>query len=100
MPTIQFLLDTATENVIKVYIYLGQRYKYGQSKGVDFVFSLEDIAAHIGIKLNNNQREYVMLNNVLDCLQNNGLINYVSYYDGKTPKKKLVNFCYTHKTNG
>ena len=100
LPTIQFLLDTATDNVIKVYIYLGQRYKYGQSKGIDFEFSLEDIATHIGLKLNNNQREYTMLNNVLDCLQNNGLITYVSYYDGKIPKKKLTGFSYTHKAVG
>ena len=97
LATVQFLLDTATENVIKVYIYLGQRYSWKTSQNDQFVFTAEDIAEHIGLKLNNHSREYIMINNILDCLENNGLIRYVSYYEGKVPKKKLIGFSTIHK---
>ena len=97
LSTVQFLLDTATENVIKVYIYLGQRFSWKKTKNDYIVFTLEDIAEHIGLKLNNHTREYVMINNILNCLENNGLIQYTSYYEGKVPKKKLINFSTAHK---
>lgn len=94
-------MDTATENVIKVYIYLGQRFSWKNSSNEYFIFTAEDIAEHIGLKLNNHSREYIMINNILDCLENNGLIRYVSYYESKIPKKKLIGFSTIHKgTNG
>lgn len=31
LETLGFLLDTLQEHVIKVYVYLGQRYKYKES---------------------------------------------------------------------
>ena len=37
--TLHFILDTITESVIKIYIYLGQRYKYKN----DYVFTQEEI---------------------------------------------------------
>lgn len=97
LTTVQFLLDTATENVIKVYIYLGQRFNWKAKTNETFIFTLEDIAEHIGLPLNNHQRNYIMLTNILDCLDNNGLIRYVSFYEGKVPKKRLVGFSMEHR---
>lgn len=91
--TIRFLTDTMTEQVIKTYVYLGQRWKYKQN----YVFTIEEISEHIGIKLNNNSRNYEIINNALDCLCNNGLLDYVNFYENNKPKKRLTKFSLTPK---
>lgn len=91
--TIRFLTDTMTEQVIKTYVYLGQRWKYKQN----YVFTVKEISEHIGIKLNNNSRNYEIINNALDCLCNNGLLDYVNFYENGKPKKRLVKFSLTPK---
>ena len=87
--TVKYLNDTTKEQVVKIYIYLGQRYKY---KPKDYVFTLEEIAEHIGINLSGHSRNYEIINNVLVCLKNNELIDYVEFYEGKYPKKRLIKF--------
>lgn len=96
--TIQFLLDTIKESVIKVYIYLGQRWKY--KKG--YVFTQEEIAEHLGIKLAGNPRGRQMISNALDVLQNNGLISFEHFFDGKSPRHRLTDWSmiYTTAQNG
>ena len=93
LDTLKFLNDTLKEQVIKVYIYLGQRYKYK----TDYVFTIEEIATHIGIALGNHKRNYDIINNCLLCLKNNGLINYVEFYEEDKPRKRLIGFSFTHK---
>ena len=93
--TIQFLNDTVKGSVWKAYIYLGQRWNWKKSA---FIFDLEDLASHIGKKINNNDKVYAELNNILLCLENNGLIKVASFYDGKSPKKRLLEFNFHHKT--
>lgn len=93
LSTLMFLNDTAKEQVIKVYIYLGQRYKYKK----DYIFTIAEIASHIGIELNNNQRNYITINNVLTCLQNHGLISYKEIYENNLPKKQLTSFSFEVK---
>ena len=97
LSTVQFLIDTLTENVIKVYIYLGQRYKYALSQGILYSFTLKELGAHTGINIEGNSRGYTVLNNALTCLQNNGLINYVDYFDDRSPRKRLTGFSYYYK---
>lgn len=70
-------------------MYLGQRWKYKQN---DYIFTIEEIAMHVGINLNNNSRNYEMINNALVCLKNNGLIDYVEFYENEKPRKRLTNF--------
>ena len=89
LSTVKYLNDTTKEQVVKIYIYLGQRNKY---KPNQYVFTIEEIAAHIGIKLANNQRNYDIINNALICLKNNELIDYVEFYEDKYPKKRLIKF--------
>lgn len=97
LKTLQFLTDTVTENVIKAYIYLGQRFKYALTQGKQYEFTCIELGEHIGIKVANNTRGYETINNILNALANNGLIEYCSYFDGKTMKKKLTNFSFEFK---
>lgn len=88
LETIQFLSDTLQENVIKVYIYLGQRYKFK----TNYEFTLEELAANIGIKLNHVSRNYVMMNNILTCLQILGLIDFEVINVSNVETKKRLTF--------
>lgn len=94
LETVKYLNDTMKEQVIKIYIYLGQRNKY---KPNQYVFTIEEIAEHIGLKLDNHSRNYDIVNNALVCLKNNELIDYVEFYEGKYPKKRLINFTFKVK---
>ena len=94
LDTIKYLNDTLKEQVVKIYIYLGQRNKYKPG----YEFTIEELAKHIGIKLDNNSRNYELVNNALLALYNSELIDYVEFYEGKYPKKRLTKFSLTHKT--
>lgn len=73
-------MDTVKEPVIKAYIYLGQRNKYKSG----YIFTLEELAEHIGVSLKGHQREYIQLNNVLRALEINGLVKTRTIQEGKT----------------
>jgi hypothetical protein len=88
LTTVQFLLDTVSDNVIKTYIYLFQRFKW---KGDQYTFTLEELGAHLGYNITGHSRQYTMFNNILINLQNNGLIQYEDFQDGVYPKKRLLN---------
>lgn len=98
LSTVQFLSDALTENVIKVYIYLGQRYKYAFDRGVLYSFTLKELGEHTGINVEGNSRGYTVLNNALTCLQNNGFISVADYYEDKSPRKRLTSFSFYYKT--
>lgn len=95
LTTLKFLNDTLKEQVIKIYLYLGQRWKYKKN---EYVFTIDEIATHIGIKLGNHARNYEIINNALICLKNNELIDYVEFYENEKPRKRLTNFSLTPKT--
>lgn len=92
LSTLQYLNDNCRDHVIKIYIYLGQKYKYALSKGEPYVFTLEELGEHVGIKVKNNSRAYAVINNALKLLENSGLIEYVEYFDGQSQRKKLLKF--------
>lgn len=97
LDTIRFIQNTIKEDVIKIYIYLGQRYKFAASQGMKYSFSIKEIVEHLGLGLNDKSRSFVK--DGLDALMNNGLISFVSYREGKVPKLRLVEFSYQHKSN-
>lgn len=99
LETLQFLNDNCKEHIIKIYIYLGQRYKMVQQENRDYIFTLEEIGEHIGIGIKNHSSGYRIINNALDLLENNGLISYVSFFDGISQKKVLKNFSLEYKRN-
>lgn len=94
LSTIKFLHDCLKDQVVKIYLYLGQRWNY---KGTQYVFTIQELAEHTGIKLEGNLRGYETINNALTCLTNNGLISYVEYYENEKPRKRLTNFSLEYK---
>lgn len=97
LKTLQYLNDNCREHIIKIYVYLGQRYKYALSKGYSYEFTLEELGEHIGLKIKNNSRGYEIINNALDLLYNSDLIDYQSFFDGRSLKKKLIKFSFEYK---
>lgn len=97
LDTLRFIQNTIKEDVIKIYIYLGQRYKFAASQGTKYSFSIKEIVEHLGLSLNDKNRNFVK--DGLDALMNNELIKFVSYREGKVPKLRLVDFSYEYKTN-
>lgn len=97
LDTLRFIQNTIKEDVIKIYIYLGQRYKFAASQGTKYSFSIKEIVEHLGLSLNDKNRNFVK--DGLDALMNNELIRFVSYREGKAPRLRLVSFSYEYKTN-
>jgi biotin operon repressor len=94
LDTLKFINTTLQEHVIKIYIYLGQRWKY---KGNQYVFSLKELAEHLGINLRGNYaRHYEALNNALVCLNKLGLVDWENFDENingiPVPYKRLTFF--------
>lgn len=98
LKTIQYLKDNCKDHVFKIYIYLGQRYKWALDNGTLYEFTLEELGNHIGLKIKNNSRGYEIINNALELLCNSGLVDYVSFFDGQMQKKKLTKFSFEYIT--
>ena len=98
LKTLKYLNDNCKEHVIKIYVYLGQKYKWAVKNGILYEFTLEELGNHVGIKIKNNSRGYETINNALELLSNSGLIDYVSFFNGQVQKKKLIKFSYDYKT--
>lgn len=100
LPTLQYLNNNCKDHIIKIYIYLGQRYRQALNRNCfTYEFTLEEIGNQIGLKVKNNSRGYGILNNALEALYNAGLINYCGYFDGVMPKKKLTAYSFEYKKN-
>ena len=99
LKTLQYLNDNCKDHVIKIYVYLGQRYKWGLQDGFTYEFTLKDIGTHLGLKIENNSRGYEIINNALDLLVNSGLISYSVYFDGVKQKRKLTGFSFEYIQN-
>lgn len=97
LETLQYLNDNCREHVIKIYVYLGQRYKMALKENRDYIFTLEEIGEHIGLGVKNHSLGYRAINHALELLENSGLITYVSYFDGISKKKKLVGFNFEYR---
>ena len=98
LDTLRFIQNTIKEDVIKIYIYLGQRYKYAEINGFKYSFTIKEIAKHLGLS-QRGEESRVFIKDGLDVLVNNGLIKFVSYYEGLIPKMRLIDFSYEYKTN-
>lgn len=93
LETVKFLNDTLKDQIVKIYIYLGQKENYRIAmKKMNYIFSIAELAKHIGVKLDGNQRGYETINNALHCLKLIGLIDYETFYEGKKPMKKLIKY--------
>lgn len=97
LDTLRFIQNTIKQDVIKIYIYLGQRYKFAATQDNKYSFTIKEIVEHLGLGLNDKSRNFVK--DGLDALMNNGLIKFVGYREGRAPRLRLVDFSYQHKTN-
>ncbi len=97
LDTLKYLNNNCKEHVIKIYVYLGQRYKMALSQGKQYEFTLEELGTHIGIGIKNHAKQYEVVNNALELLFNSELISYVSFFDGQMQKKKLTSFSFEYK---
>ena len=93
--TLKFLNDTLQEHVIKIYTYLGQRWKY---KGDEWNFTYDELIEHLGLS-KSSERTNEKIKNALLCLKKLGLIDYedVAMWTGTytVHKKRLTNFVLT-----
>lgn len=78
LDTLKYLVNTATENVIKVYTYLLCKYEWKLNSGEYYQFTQKELLEHIGYA--NRFENSEMIKNVLTCLENNGLIEYYNTY--------------------
>lgn len=95
LDTLFYFRDILKEDVIKVFIYLGQRYKWKQTTGELYSFTRTEIAQHLGLCPNTDNLDFV--DRVLTALCNEGFIDYVGYWDGKTKKLRLTKFSLNYR---
>lgn len=89
LDTIKFLNNNVKEPVWKIYLYLGQKWKW---KGSNYLFTLEELGKHIGRNINHNQETYKYIKDILNSLVDNGLIKMAQFYDGQWRRCRLVEF--------
>lgn len=91
LETLRFICDTLTPFVIKIYIYLGQRWKF--KKNYDFTYA--ELAEHVGIKLVGNARGYEQITNVLLVLEKLGLIKVSAprFIERNVQVRTLIKWC-------
>lgn len=91
---VDFFLEVVKEPVIKVYIYLGQRYNYKMSNKGDkqnYVFTIKELCEHLGLDYNHKKNRDT-IKNYLIALEKFDLINVVAFRDGQVPKLRLTKF--------
>ena len=86
---LQHFIYSIKEEVLKVYIYLGQRYNY---KPGDYVFTIKEICEHLGLGY---ERNHKAISSHIDLLQNLGLITIAHFYEGNKPMMRLKGFSTT-----
>lgn len=89
LETIQYLLATVKELVIKIYLYLGASNNINPG---NYAFTLKELCEHLGVSYT-SQNGRTKIKCGLDILEKLELINYVVLYDKKKmPYMKLTKF--------
>lgn len=97
LETIKFFIDSCNSNVIKTYLYLAQGDKLAKKEGKPYYnFTREEIMNVIKLSPTNKEGRTTMTN-ILDCLQNNGLIKIKDGFRGQKPIKQLIEFNLVYK---
>lgn len=98
LETLKFLIDACSSQTIKTYIYLGQSFKMKQAERRKYIFTKDQIIQAIKVPKTQG-KQYQKIDNILDCLRNNGLIKTEIVANKKTKRIKLVEFNYHYKKN-
>lgn len=75
LETLNTLLNTQKRNIIKVYTYLFQQYKYNKEKGREFVFSNRSLLKKLGYNTTQSCN-YKKIEDIIKTLESLGLIEY------------------------
>lgn len=74
---VKYLVSTNSPNVIKIYIYLLNKYKWKRQTNEKYIFTKEELARALGYSESTRTSElYTMLNNVIMSLTLEGLISF------------------------
>lgn len=98
LETLKFLIDACSSDTIKIYIYLGQGYQMKKLEHRKYFFTKDQLIQAIKIPKTQG-KQYQKVDNILDCLRNNGLIETEITSNGKTRRFKLTEFNYHYKKN-
>lgn len=95
-----YIVTTRSQQAIKLYIYLLDKYNWKKSTGENYVFTNAELLEAIGYSTNSsNQKANSVVNNILESYLREGVIKYETFYeeitlpDGKTvpsPRKRLT----------
>ena len=88
LSTIKFMQWTLKKPVIKMYIYLGQRWKYKKN----YLFTKEELAEHVGLSIKHHSEMYEYIDACLNALCCCGLIDFEPIVVKKVPRLKLTNW--------
>ena len=86
LQTLSFLVNVANSNVIKVYAYLLNKYKWKQKENQWYSFTIKELLSAIGYSYKNDNVK--MMTDILEMLKAIKLIDYeITYYKqvGKPP---------------
>lgn len=98
LETIKFFIDACNTDVIKTFLYLVQGDKMAKAnKQPYYNFTREEIMKVIKLCPTSKEGRTTM-SNILECLQNNGLIKVEDGFRGQKPVKKLVQLNMYHKS--
>lgn len=87
LETVQYLVNTVKEFVIKIYIYLGTRYRQKE----DYNFTIKELAFQLGINYSKTGSRS-RISDALDVLTKIGLIKIQTTYIDKKPAFNLTEF--------
>lgn len=81
--TLIYLLNVSNQNVIKTYVYLLNKFQWKMQSNEFYCFTYKELIKEcLGMKSTTNERDYILIKHILNCLV----------------KFKLINVGLTHKT--
>lgn len=89
---LKYLVITKSHNAIKIYTYLLNKYDLWYGRDNMYSFTAHELLLALGYTESsaNNGNLTEMIKMILRDLQKTGLIDYAEYYDGKSPRMRLL----------
>ena len=95
-----YIVTTRSQQAIKLYIYLLDKYKWKDRNGESYIFTNSELISALGYSTNSsNKRASEIVNNILESFSREGVIKFENFYEeillnnGKTvpsPRKRLI----------
>lgn len=95
-----YIVTTRSQQAIKLYIYLLDKYKWKSKTGENYVFTNAELLGALGYSTqSSNKKANEIVNNILESFLREGVIKFENYYEeillnnGKTvpsPRKRLL----------